>query len=105
MTLPARRVLDLFLGVVGFGNAIYITQAQIASELDLSRSAVSRAVKLLRDLDLIYEASDKRGGHWQLNASFAFKGHGDHHKVAAAIQRGEGAGPGELEEDVEVLVS
>ena len=75
LRVESRRILDFFLGHCDFGNEVPYTQKQIADELGLKPSAVSRSIKEL--LDKRYIMVSRQIGTsklYMLDPDFAWKG-------------------------------
>lgn len=69
-----RAVLDYLTGALNFDNYIFISQQEIAQELDINRSNVSLAIKKLIKKDIL-KKGEKKGLYcnYMLNPSFFFK--------------------------------
>jgi DNA-binding MarR family transcriptional regulator len=75
MTLEPFRLLIFLLGKLDFENYIHLSQTEMAAELDMARSAVSRAMKVLVDkrIVLVSPGSGRIKCH-RLNANYGWKG-------------------------------
>ena len=75
ITGEIRRVLDYFFGKLDFENYIHVAQTEIAEALDLQKSHVSRAVKVLCDKQIILKGP-KTGRiiTYRLNPEYGWKG-------------------------------
>jgi hypothetical protein len=75
ITLEARRVLDYFFSKLDFENYIHVAQTEIAETLDLQKSHVSRAVKVLCDKQIILKGPKTgRTITYRLNPEYGWKG-------------------------------
>lgn len=70
-----HRVLWFIGGILDFENWVQISNAEIAKELDLKRQAVSRAMKVLEDKEIILRGPKVgRSYAFMLNPDFGWKG-------------------------------
>jgi len=70
-----RRVLDYLFGKLGFENHICIQQKEIVEELNLERSNVSTAIKILLKKQVILPGPKiGRTNSYRLNSSYGWKG-------------------------------
>ena len=74
------RVLHKILAKLGYGNALAVTQREIAEELQIDPSNVSKSFKRLLDLGIILEGP-KIGPlkTYRLNPAYGWKGKGSEH--------------------------
>ena len=93
ITGEIRRVLDYFFGKLDFENYIHVAQTEIAEALDLQKSHVSRAVKVLCDKQIILKGP-KTGRiiTYRLNPEYGWKGKVKNMNAArfTVIQGGKG---------------
>ena len=84
-------VFNALMSRLDFENYIQVSQTEIADELEMQRSNVSRAVKRLVDLR-IYPPWSKVGKSYtyQLHPELAWKGKGKHHFQAREATRAAG---------------
>jgi hypothetical protein len=72
-----RRVLDFMMSKLSWENWIHVEQKQIAEELELDRSDVSRSIKLLVQKGIILQATlpgNKQMSAYKLNSNYGYKG-------------------------------
>jgi DNA-binding transcriptional regulator GbsR (MarR family) len=70
-----HRVLWFIGGILDFENWVQISNTEIANELDLKRQAVSRAMKVLEDKQIILRGPKVgRSYAFMLNPNFGWKG-------------------------------
>jgi len=75
ITLDARRILDFLFSRLDFENYILIPQVEIATELGMQRSNVSRAMSILLGKGIILEGPKvNRSRGYRLNHDFGWKG-------------------------------
>lgn len=75
LTGETRRVLDYMMGVMDFDNFVGIEQKQIAEELDMQTSHVSRAIKKILEKGIV--TLGPRFGKvktYKMNWNYAWKG-------------------------------
>ena len=70
-----HRVLWFIGGILDFENWVHISITEIAQELDMQRSSVSRAIKLLEKKEIILRGPKVGRSHtFMLNPYFGWKG-------------------------------
>lgn len=70
-----RAVLDYLLAYLDFENFVQVPQTEIAAELDIGRSHVSEAIKLLEEKGILLRGPKVgRSSSWRLNPLYGFKG-------------------------------
>lgn len=75
LTLEPKNVLLFLLGRLDFENFIYVSQQEIATELNMSTSHVSRAIKALAMKQIVLTAPLKgRLKCYRLNPNYGWKG-------------------------------
>lgn len=75
LTLEAKNVLLYLFSRLDFENFVLIPHVEIAKELDMQRSNVSRAIKLLLEKQIIIEGPKvDRSRGYRLNNKYAWKG-------------------------------
>ena len=75
------KVLMLMLADLDYENFIQIAQADIADTLEMQKTNVSRAVRALLDVRVIFErAKVGRSKTYRLNEQFGWKGTASNHK-------------------------
>ena len=77
------KVLMLMLADLDYENFIQIAQADIADTLEMQKTNVSRAVRALLDVGVIFEGPKVgRSKTYRLNEQFGWKGTASNHKKA-----------------------
>ena len=77
------KVLMLMLADLDYENFIQISQAHIADTLEMQKTNVSRAVRALLDVGVIFEGPKVgRSKTYRLNEQFGWKGTASNHKKA-----------------------
>ncbi|EFC7717724.1 TPA: winged helix DNA-binding protein [Escherichia coli] len=77
------KVLMLMLADLDYQNFIQVAQADIAETLGMQKSHVSRAVRALLDIGVIFEGPKVgRSKTYRLNEQFGWKGTVSNHKKA-----------------------
>ncbi|HIH9769077.1 MULTISPECIES: hypothetical protein [Klebsiella] len=77
------KVLMLMLADLDYENFIQIAQADIADTLGMQKTNVSRAVRALLDVGVIFEGPKVgRSKTYRLNEQFGWKGTASNHKKA-----------------------
>jgi MarR family len=72
-----RAVLDFMMSKLSWENWVHVEQKQIAEELGLDKSNVSRAISLLVKKGIILRAplpGNKRTSAYKLNSNYSYKG-------------------------------
>jgi predicted transcriptional regulator len=72
-----RAVLDFMMSKLSWENWVHVEQKQIVEELDLHKSDVSRAIRLLVEKGIILRAPlprNKRMYAYKLNSNYGYKG-------------------------------
>ena len=75
LTLEETRIIMLLFSKLDFENWLRISQSDIAKELDMQRSNISRAIKRLVEKGILHKGP-KVGTSWtyRLDPSFGWKG-------------------------------
>lgn len=88
----ARRVLFALFSKVDFENFILINQNEIAHELEMDRTNVSKSISKLVDIGVIIRGPKVgRSSTYRLNPEFGWKGSAKNHKEAL-MERMKGRG-------------
>ena len=75
LTKDALRILYKFFAKMDFENWVYITQAEISEKLDIKKSNVSSAIKLLVSKEIILRGSKiGRSFSYRINPDYVWKG-------------------------------
>jgi predicted transcriptional regulator len=75
LTLEPKNVFLYLLGKLDFDNYIFVSQTQIANDLGMQRSHVSRAISLLASKGILLEGPKvNRSRTFRLNHSYGWKG-------------------------------
>jgi predicted transcriptional regulator len=75
LTLEPSKVFLYLLGKLDFDNYIYVPQTQIAHDLGMHRSHVSRAISLLASKGILLEGPKvNRSRTFRLNHTYGWKG-------------------------------
>jgi len=74
LALPQKNVLLFMWGHLDFENYIHIKQQEIADELEMHKSGVSRAIKTLVDKKIILLESKQGVRCYRLNPDYGWKG-------------------------------
>ena len=74
MTGETLKVMLLLMGNLDFENYIHIKQVELAKELEMQASHVSRAMKLLTNKGIILKVKQGRTTGYKLNPSYGWKG-------------------------------
>jgi hypothetical protein len=75
LTLEPHRVLWLLLGRLDFENWIHVPQSEVARALEMQRSHVSRAIKLLVKKGIILKSPNTGKLYaYRLNPHYGWKG-------------------------------
>lgn len=83
----ARRVLFALFSKVDFENFILINQNEIAHELEMDRTNVSKSISKLVDIGVIIKGPKVgRSSTYRLNPQFGWKGSAQNHKDALMKQ-------------------
>lgn len=70
-----HKVLRYIEGILDFENWIYISINQIAEELEIHRTGVSRSIKLLREKEIILKGPKISNSYtYMLNPNYGWKG-------------------------------
>lgn len=94
LTQTEYRVRDMLLGSIGLGNWAIVNQSEIARQIRVHRSDVSKAILKLIELGIVIRG-DKigRNSQYMINPAFCFKGRieeGQKYVKKAAKLRKEG---------------
>lgn len=73
-TSSAKTVLFFLMGNLEFENYILIKQVDIARELELDKSDVSKAMKFLINKEIILKVKDRSITGYKLNPNYGWKG-------------------------------
>lgn len=77
LTLREIRILVALASEVQFGNKISIKQKYLATDLGMYPSDVSKAIKRLKDVEILIQIDEE----WYLNPQLLAKGKIDHYVV------------------------
>jgi predicted transcriptional regulator len=73
-TSPAKTILFFLMGSLDFENYIHLRQADIVKELEMQKSHVSTAMKLLVNKGIILKVKEGRTAGYKLNPHYGWKG-------------------------------
>lgn len=73
-TSPAKTILFFLMGSLDFENYIHLRQTDIVKELEMQKSHVSTAMKLLVDKGIILKVKEGRTAGYKLNPQYGWKG-------------------------------
>ncbi|MGB4497136.1 MAG: winged helix-turn-helix domain-containing protein [Methylococcaceae bacterium] len=82
LTGEVKSVLFFLMGNLEFENYISIKQVEIAKQLELQKSNVSRAMKLLVDKSIILKIKDGSMTGYKLNPNYGWKGKVENREIA-----------------------
>lgn len=75
LTQTEYRVRDWIIGEIGFGNYVYLNQAEIGRQLRITRSHISEAIKRLLELEILLGGpKNGRSNTYMVNPAFCFSG-------------------------------
>ena len=74
LTGETKSVLFFLMGNLEFENYLTIKQVEIAKQLDMQKTNVSRAMKLLVDKGIILKVKDGNTAGYRLNPHYGWKG-------------------------------
>jgi predicted transcriptional regulator len=74
LTGQTMHVLMLVLSELDFENYIHIKQVDIAKELEMQKTHVSAAMKMLVDKQIILKVKEGRTAGYKLNPQYGWKG-------------------------------
>lgn len=77
LTAAQYDILFVIISQMEYGNYCYITQSYICTETGIPQSNVSKNIKKLVDLKLIFRESTKQGRALRVNCLIAWKGNKD----------------------------
>jgi len=73
-TGPAKTVLFFLMGNLEFENYIHIKQVDVAKELEMHKTDVSKAMKLLVNKGIIMKVKEGATSGYKLNPHYGWKG-------------------------------
>lgn len=83
LNLDQMRVLMMLLAELDYENYIQVAQIDIAEEIGMQKTNVSRAIKNLIDFGIIFEGPKiGKSRSYRLNPNFGWKGTINNHKKA-----------------------
>lgn len=75
LTQTEYRVRDWLIGEIGFGNYVFVNQAEMGRKLKIARSHISSAIKRLINLGILIQGpKNGRSNTYMVNPSFCFSG-------------------------------
>ena len=74
LTKEEYKVFFYLLSVTDFENYIWVTQQEIAEELNMKQPNISRALKSLVDMGLLVKEKRGRNNVYKINPQIAWKG-------------------------------
>jgi predicted transcriptional regulator len=82
LTGEVKSVLFFLMGNLEFENYITIKQVEIAKQLEMQKTHVSRAMKLLVDKSIILKVKEGSTTGYKLNPNYGWKGKVENREIA-----------------------